>query len=114
MKAKSWILVGLALAVAWLGWETLNLAIENDGLKQVVEDQKRSVQALLSYARVATRCNVTPTELADSLKATLHQSATDAKATEVAHLAFKAQFTNGVLSQVEIVDVGKVSVCQTK
>jgi hypothetical protein len=112
MKRKLWLLVPLAaLAIAGLGWEALNLAIENDGLRQVAEGDKRSIQALLSYASVATRCGVTPQELADSLKTTVHPSSTDNRAAEVAYLAFRAEFVSGTLASVEIGDVGKVSVC---
>ena len=114
MKFKHWLLAGSALVVAWLAWETFNLAIENDGLRQVAESQKRSVQALLNYASVATRCDIKPQQLADSLNATVHASSTDSATSEVANLAFKAQFTKGALTRVEIVDVGGVSVCQTK
>jgi hypothetical protein len=114
MKFKHWLLVGSALAVVLLGWETLKLAIENDGLRQVAEGHKRSIQALLVYASVATRCDVTVQELSNLLAATVHASPTDSTSSVVAKLAFKAQYTKGTIARVEIVDVGSVSVCQSK
>lgn len=114
MKLCYGLLVAFALVVTWLGWTILNLAIENDGLRQVAEGHRSSVKALLSYASIATRCNVTPQELASNLKTMVQSTSVDGATSEVAHLAFKAQFDKRGLTQVEIVDIGKVAVCQVR
>jgi 4-amino-4-deoxy-L-arabinose transferase-like glycosyltransferase len=114
MKIIHWVFGALLLAIVWLCWNTLNLAIENDGLKQMTDSHRRSVEALLNYASVATRCSVTSEELAAVLKAQAQTSSERSGTAEVAHLAFKAQFAGGHLASVEIVDVGKVTVCQTR
>ena len=112
MKIIHWVFGALVLAIAWLCWTILNLAIENDGLKQMTDSHRRSVEALLKYASVATRCNVTSEELAAILKTRVQTSSKPSATAEVAHLAFKAQFAEGHVASVEIVDVGKITVCK--
>lgn len=108
---KDALIVVLFVVVVWLGWTTLDLAIENDGLKQVAESHKQSINSLLEYARAATRCNLTAEELATKLHTSVSLSK-DRASKEVAHLAFHARFNRQGVVEVGIVDVHRVVVCQ--
>jgi hypothetical protein len=106
-----YVLISVAvLVIAVLGWLSLNLALENDGLKQIVSEHHRSTEALLSYIRVASRCDVKPEEVAKALDATIYRNQ-EGLATDVSRLAFKAEFKDGQVRSVQIVNVGKTSLC---
>ncbi|MFO1246531.1 MAG: hypothetical protein U1E71_15300 [Ramlibacter sp.] len=112
MKAKHWVLltVGVLLALSLI-WAIINLTLENDGLKQVVAGHNRSVQALLKYVQVATKCDVTPEELARALDSAVLPMR-DGRTLQVAQLAFSAEFQAGEIRAIEITDVGKVTLCR--
>jgi len=92
---------------------TTELALENDGLKQVVSENRRSMEALLSYIGVATRCDVEPDVMAKAVNGTIYR-APGGTVTDVSRSAFKAVFNEGRLQSVQIVNVGKASPCQPK
>lgn len=98
------------LVIAILGWACLNLALENDGLKQVISEHRRSTEALLSYIGVATKCDIAPDEIAKAVNGTVYRDKAGA-ATDVSKLAFKAEFKDGKVHSVQIVNVGKTSLC---
>jgi hypothetical protein len=110
MNAKTLCLVFLLALSAWLGWTTLNLALENDGLRQVTAGHKQSIEALLDYVAVATKCEITPGEISEAL----HVAVPDRRTNEVAHLAFVARFEDRGIAEVEVVGVKKVRVCRTQ
>ena len=113
MKAKQWFLVTASvLLVLALIWAIINQALENDGLKQVAAGHSRSVQALLKYAEVATKCDVTPEEVARALDSTVLPMRDGSTTSQVAHLAFRAEFQGGKIRALEITDVGRISLCQ--
>ena len=89
------------------------LTLENDGLKQVVAGHNRSVQALLKYVQVATKCDVTPEELARAADSAVLPMR-DGRTLQVAQLAFSAEFQAGEIRAIEITDVGKVTLCRGK
>jgi hypothetical protein len=101
------------LVIVGLGWTSLELALESDGLKQVVAENRRSTEALLSYIEVATRCDVEPDVVAKAVNGTIYREPGGA-VTDVARLAFKAEFKEGRLQSVQIVNVGKASLCQPR
>jgi len=110
MNIKTVFLVLLLALSAWLGWTTLNLALENDGLRQVTEGHKLSIESLLDYVAVATKCEVTPGEVSKALNVATPASG----ASEVAHLAFVARFEGHGISEVGVAGVKKVRVCRTQ
>jgi hypothetical protein len=98
------------LGIAALGWMSFNLMLENDGLRQVDAEHRRSTKTLLSYIQTTTKCDVDPQALAKALAGTLYRDATGVP-TDVSKLAFKAEFKDGKVRSVEVVNVGKVSLC---
>jgi hypothetical protein len=110
MNFKNLLIVVLLFVVGWLGWTTLNLAIENDGLRQVAAGHRQSIESLLGYVSVATKCDLTPQELVVAVGA----MPPDGTAKEVSHLAFQARFNDRGISEVGVVDVKRVTVCQSK
>lgn len=111
MSYKNLLILVLLLSVAWLSSTVLNLAMENDGLKQVADSHRQSIDSLLKYVSVATKCNVTAQEVAAVVKAT---TSAEGLSKEVAHLAFKASFDDRGIAEVSIVDVKKVEVCRAQ
>jgi len=113
MIAKHWFVLafGFLFALA-LVWTVIDLALENDGLKQVAASQSGSVQALLKYAEVATKCDVTPEEVASALDSAIQPMRRDDGTSEVAQLAFRAEFQGGKIRALDVTDVGSVSLCQ--
>jgi hypothetical protein len=113
MKGTYWIFTGaLFLAACVLLWACLNLALENDGWRQVAEGHNRSVRALLKYAEIATKCDVSPDDVAKALGTTVQPSRDATQASQVAQLAFRAEFEAGQIRMLEITDVGKASLCK--
>jgi hypothetical protein len=110
MRIERLAILILVALVAWLGWSELNMALEVDGLKQNAQADRRSIEALLAYAKVASRCDLKPEELAKALNASVYPSQGSA-GTRVATLAFDARFSSNGPREVGIVDVAKVSVC---
>lgn len=55
MSYKNFLIAVLLLVVGWFGWTVLNLAIENDGLRQVAAGHKQSIESLLDYVSIATK-----------------------------------------------------------
>ena len=110
MNFKNLLIVILLLVIGWLGRTTLNLAIENDGLRQVAAGHRQSIEALLGYVSVATKCDVTRQELVVAVGATPSGGA----AKEVSHLAFQARFNDRGIVEIGVVDVKRVTVCQAK
>ncbi|MFT3664270.1 hypothetical protein [Piscinibacter sp.] len=110
MNFKNLLIVVLFLVIGWSGWTTLNLAIENDGLRQVAAGHRQSIESLLGYVSVATRCDVTPQELVVAVGATPPGDAEK----EVSYLAFQARFNDRGIAEVGVVDVKRVTVCQAK
>lgn len=110
MNLKDLLIVVLLLVIGWLGWTTLNLAMENDGLRQVAAGHRQSIESLLGYVSVATRCDVTPQELVIAVGAAPRGDA----AKEVSHLAFQARFNNRGIAEIGVVDVKRVAICQVK
>jgi hypothetical protein len=113
MKVKHWFLLtaGVLLVLALI-WTIINLSLENDGLRQVAAGHSRSVQALLNYAQVATRCDVSQEDVAKALDATVIQRRDGGDALQVAHLATRAEFKDGKVRMLEVTDVGRVTLCQ--
>ena len=104
------LILGL-LSVLGLLWAVAELAVENDGLKQVVASQRRSVQDLLKFAEVATRCDVTPEEVASALSASVQTPRRGEATAQVARLAFRVEFQGGKVRTLEITDTASVSIC---
>lgn len=113
MSYKNFLIAVLLLVVGWFGWTVLNLAIENDGLRQVAAGHKQSIESLLDYVSIATKCDVTPKELAVAVGAPVPTLPSDA-VKEVSHLAFQARFNSQGIAEVGVADVKKVAVCQVK
>lgn len=113
MNYKNFCIAALLLVVGWLGSTTLDLAIENDGLRQVAAGHVRSIESLLEYVRVGSKCDVTPKELAVAIGAPVSTQSNDS-VIEVSHLAFQARFDSRGIAEVGVTDVKKVAVCQAK
>ena len=105
--------ISAVILLAILGWICPNLVLENDGLKQVIAENQRSTRALLNYIAVATRCEVTPQEVAEAVSGTIYRDQRGA-VTDVSHLSFKAEFKNDRVQSVQIVGAGKSLVCKAK
>lgn len=110
MSVKNLLIVILLFLTGWLGWTTLNLAIENDGLRQVTAEHRQSIESLLDYVSVATKCDVTPQELSAALGAAPAHGSTNM----VSHLAFQARFNDRGIADVGVVGVKRIFVCQAK
>jgi hypothetical protein len=111
MSAVRWIAVvvsGLSLVLAWIA---ISLAIENDGLRQVIDGHRRSIQTLLRFTKVSSRCDLSPQEVAAALSTGDHVVTANPHSEEVGDLAFVAKFRADHLHEVSIVDVEKVEVC---
>lgn len=110
MNVKNLLAVILLFLIGWLGWTTLNLAIENDGLRQVAAGHRQSIESLLDYVSVATKCDVTPKALSTVLESAPQNGLTKT----ISHFAFQAHFNDQGISEVGVVDVKSVFVCQDK
>ena len=111
MKVQNVIIAFLGLGSVWLGWALLNLAVENDGLKQVSQSHRRSIELLLDYATVATKCDISAEALAYALNANISSTSRGAQK-EVRRLAFHASFDDAGIVEVGVVDVSTVTVCR--
>lgn len=105
----SLISFGVLLIIS-LGYFTFNLAVENDGLRQVISEDKRSIATLLDYVSGLTNCEVTPSQLEKIVSGSLYVEPGGGNST-VAHSAFFARFHNHRLVEVEISNVKKIAVC---
>lgn len=110
MSIQKIAIPALVVAIGWLAWSEFNLALENDGLRQNAVADRRSIEALLAYARVASRCDLKPEQVARALNADTYPSRAEST-TSVRVLAFTATFSDQGPKQLEIVDAGKVPLC---
>ena len=102
----------LIAAISYLLYASLNDAIEIDGLKQSVAQDHRSIDDLVQYIYVNSKCDVTPEQLSVRMGKGYDLLRPDKDSAEVLHLAFKAKFYEGKLTEVGIVDAAKTNPCK--
>lgn len=114
MKIKFLVLGLIALLVVVLTclYQLVNLSMENDGLRQVVSSQNESIDILLDYSAVATRCDLTPEKVTMLLNAQHPIVHFQPSTNSVGGLAFKLNFKDGHPTALEIVGQRKVSLCE--
>lgn len=114
MKIKMLLVTLTVLLVVVLAclYQLVNLAIENDGLRQVISSQSESISVLLDYSAVATKCDLQPEEIAAYLSARHPLSDFQRSTASVSGLAFVLAFQGGRPATLEIVGQRKVSLCE--
>lgn len=90
-------------------------AIRKDNLIQAIKSEQQSVDHLLTFISINNPCEMSPHELADAMGSARPErlevfSSGDLQ--EVSAETFRADFINGNLNYVEIVDFRRVKVCK--
>jgi hypothetical protein len=105
-------LIALFLVVLTCVYQLVNLAMENDGLRQVVNSQNESIDILLDYSAVTTRCDLTPEKLTMFLNARHPITHFQPSTNSVGGLAFTLSFRDGHPAALAIVGQRKVNLCE--
>ena len=112
MRYVNWVAYpALILIIAYLAYVTVDQALHLDGMEQSAQDDQRSIDDLLRYISVNSDCDTSPQQLSAKMGKDYGLIGNN---TQVAHLAFVATYQGDRLSTVQIVDKGRVAVCDGK
>lgn len=112
MQLLTGSLIALILALGTSLYLMLNLAIENDGLRQVVKGQRESLLVLLDYSTLATSCDLKIGEASTFLGSRHSGIELQPDSRSVAGFAFRLSFVDETPAEIEIVGVGKARLCE--
>lgn len=114
MKVKSLVATIAILTIALLGclYQLVNLAIENDSIRQGLKFQKESISILLDYSAIASRCDVSAQEIAAQLNKRHPVIHFEQRTNTIAGMAFFLAFKDDRPSVLGITDNQQVNLCQ--
>ncbi len=107
----SWAALGSF--VVYLIYATISLSMEVDDLKESNKTNQESMNSLLSFISLSTRCDLE----FDDIRSKLGKDYSviddkDNNRLRLAKVAFNAEFRSGKIEAVEVIDVKKISLCR--